>query len=99
MKETFFNELEDLHKMEDCSAPFRVVDRLFAGRRSTTRVGLGQADSSHGLFFGEHIEDAVIFMRSSTAFGKHGQISFQLNAPLLKRERPWTKENGRRRGD
>lgn len=62
VKDTSFNELEDLHKLEIGSTLHQNVNLLLADPLSNTRNARGQASSTHDVLSKEDVNDAVKFM-------------------------------------
>lgn len=75
VKDTSFNELEDLLELETGSALHQNVNLLLADLECSTCSGRGQVSSALGGFCKESTEDAVRLMSNVAPSGAHAHIS------------------------
>lgn len=74
VKDTSFNELENLHDLETGSALHQNTTLVLADTRDSTCSAQGQMNYAHDAICREEIEDAVRLMGSVMAFGAHGHF-------------------------
>lgn len=91
VKNTFFNEPEDLHELERGFARRENVKIVLGSPSYSTRYARGEASFAHDVFCRENVEKAVKILSGVIAFGAHGPIfcselfsSIEKRAPVYK---------------
>lgn len=75
VKDTLFNEPEDLHDLETDPALDQDVNMVLAGPPYHTRRARGQASSAHDVFCKKNIEGAVRHLKLVMVLEAHGHLS------------------------